>query len=68
MIGSDVEEFLAALILEKGESENTCAAYRADLGRFAAFLARRGKGSCFIRTRDRTTPLVLTAGFCVNGA
>ena len=43
LIGSDVEDFLAALILEKGESENTCAAYRGDLDRFVAFLRRRGK-------------------------
>lgn len=43
MIESDVEEFLAALLLEKGESENTCTAYRADLGRFVAFLKRRGR-------------------------
>lgn len=43
MIDSDVEDFLSALLLEKGESENTCIAYRADLERFMAFLARRGK-------------------------
>ena len=43
MIVSDVEDFLAALLMEKGESENTCAAYRGDLERFVAFLKRRGK-------------------------
>ncbi len=43
MIDSDVEDFLAALLLEKGESENTCAAYRSDLDRFASFLRCRGK-------------------------
>ena len=43
MIDSDIEEFLSALLLEKGESENTCAAYRSDLERFVAFLKRRGK-------------------------
>ena len=29
--------------MEKGESENTCVAYRGDLVRFVAFLKRRGK-------------------------
>ena len=43
LIDSDIEEFLSALLLEKGESENTCAAYRSDLERFVAFLKRRGK-------------------------
>ena len=43
MIASDVEDFLAALLLEKVESESTCVAYRGDLERFAAFLRRRGK-------------------------
>ena len=43
MIDSDIEEFLSALLLEKGESENTCVAYRSDLERFVAFLKRRGK-------------------------
>ena len=52
LIGSDVEEFLAALILEKGESENTCVAYRADLERFVAFLARRGKVEADMVVRD----------------
>ena len=43
MIDYDTEGFLSALLLEKGESENTCAAYRSDLERFVAFLKRRGK-------------------------
>ena len=52
MIGSDVEDFLAALLLEKGESENTCAAYRGDLERFVAFLKRRGKEDASSVVRD----------------
>ena len=52
MIGSDVEDFLAALLLEKGESENTCTAYRGDLERFVAFLKRRGKEDSASVVRD----------------
>ena len=52
MIGSDVEDFLAALLLEKGESENTCAAYRGDLERFVAFLKQRGKEDASSVVRD----------------
>ena len=52
MIGSDVEDFLAALLLEKGESENTCVAYRADLERFVAFLKRREKQESASVVRD----------------
>jgi len=52
LIGSDVEDFLAALLLEKGESENTCTAYRGDLERFVAFLKRRGKEDASSVVRD----------------
>ena len=52
LIASDVEDFLAALLLEKGESENTCMAYRSDLERFAAFLRRRGKDEAASVVRD----------------
>jgi len=52
LIGSDVEDFLAALLLEKGESENTCAAYRGDLERFVAFLKLRGKEDSSSVVRD----------------
>ena len=52
LIGSDVEDFLAALLLEKGESENTCAAYRGDLERFVAFLKQRGKEDAASVVRD----------------
>ena len=52
LIGSDVEDFLAALLLEKGESENTCAAYRGDLERFVAFLKLRSKEDASSVVRD----------------
>ena len=52
LIGSDVEDFLAALLLEKGESENTCAAYRGDMERFVAFLKLRGKEDAASVVRD----------------
>ena len=52
LIGSDVEDFLAALLLEKGESENTCTAYRGDLERFVAFLKLRGKEDSSSVVRD----------------
>lgn len=42
MLDSDVEGFLAAVALEKGESENTVAAYGRDLRSLCAFLAGRG--------------------------
>lgn len=42
MLASEIEDFIAAVRLEKGESANTCAAYAGDLSVFAAFLARRG--------------------------
>ena len=52
MIDSDVEDFISALLLEKGESENTCVAYRGDLERFLAFLKRRGKDDSSAVVRD----------------
>ena len=52
LIDSDVEDFISALLLEKGESENTCVAYRGDLERFLAFLKRRGKDDSSAVVRD----------------
>lgn len=40
-----IEEYLASLRSERGLSPNTVAAYRRDLGQYAAFLAERGLGS-----------------------
>ena len=34
----DVEDFLSHLLIEKGRSPNTLAAYRRDLTKYAAFL------------------------------
>ena len=41
MLDSDIEGFLSALLLERGMSEKTCAAYGADLRSFAAYLKLR---------------------------
>jgi len=52
LTGSDISEFLSALLLERGMSANTCEAYRADLARFAEFLEKRGKTSSDEVSRD----------------
>lgn len=49
---AEIESFLAALTLEKGQSENTCAAYGTDLRVFAAYLRRRKVASAAAVTRD----------------
>ena len=41
MLDSDIEDFLAALALERGMSEKTCIAYGGDLRFFTAYLKRR---------------------------
>ena len=41
MLASEIDDFVTALMLEKGMSENTCVGYRQDLVRFAAFLKDR---------------------------
>lgn len=51
-IGDDVELFLSSVALEKGESENTVAAYGNDLRAFSGFLARRGRRTSSEVTRD----------------
>ena len=38
-----VQDFLAHLVVEKGVSENTSAAYRRDLSRYVAYLGERGR-------------------------
>ena len=52
MIASEIEDFIAAVRLEKGESANTCAAYAGDLAAFAAFLAQRGLSAASDVSRD----------------
>lgn len=42
-IDAQVERFLDHLLVERGLSSHTIAAYRRDLGRYAAFLAARGR-------------------------
>ena len=52
MLASEIEDFIAAVRLEKGESANTCAAYAGDLAAFAAFLAQRGLSAASDVSRD----------------
>ena len=52
MIAESIEDFIAALMLEKGMARNTCVSYRSDLGFFAAFLKERGKDDPAKITRD----------------
>ena len=52
MLGSDIETFLTAVALEKGQSANTAAAYGNDLRAFARFLAAHGKREASAVTRD----------------
>ena len=52
MLDSDIELFLSSVALEKGESENTVAAYGNDLRAFAKFLAARGKTTSAAVTRE----------------
>ena len=41
MLDSDIEDFIAALALERGMSEKTCIGYGSDLRIFVAYLKRR---------------------------
>ena len=41
MLDSDIEDFVAALALERGMSEKTCIGYGSDLRFFAAYLKRK---------------------------
>jgi integrase/recombinase XerD len=41
-LGSQIERFLDHLLVERGLSRHTIAAYRRDLGRYATFLRSRG--------------------------
>lgn len=53
MIESDIEGFVAALVLERGMSENTCDAYRGDLAVFSDYLARHHVSSAAEVTREQ---------------
>lgn len=50
MLADEIELFLSALLLERGLSNNTCAAYGRDLRFFEAHLKARGR----VRTADVT--------------
>jgi integrase/recombinase XerD len=52
-IARQIERFLDHLTVERGLSDNTVAAYRRDLARYAAFLRARGIGS--LRRADERT-------------
>ena len=52
MLDSDIEDFVAALALERGMSEKTCVAYGSDLRFFAAYLKRRKIGRAAEVTRE----------------
>ena len=52
MLDSEIDDFLAALLLERGMSQNTISGYGSDLRFFAAYLKRRKVGSAAAITRD----------------
>lgn len=52
MLDSDIETFLSAVALEKGQSANTLSSYGSDLRFFARFLAARGKVASADVTHD----------------
>lgn len=52
MLDSEVAGFIAALMLERGLSENTCEAYASDLAFFVASLKKAGKTSVSAITRE----------------
>ena len=52
MLESEINDFIASLLLEKGMSENTCAGYGSDLRFFAAFLRELKVVSVGEVTRD----------------
>ena len=52
MIAGYVEDFITALMLEKGMASNTCVSYKSDLLFFAAFLKKRGKTAAEEVTRE----------------
>lgn len=52
MLDFEIEDFLSALLLEKGLAANTCEAYARDLRRFAEFLKARKIVTAGLITRD----------------
>jgi integrase/recombinase XerD len=54
-----VEAFIDHLLVERGLSENTCSAYRADLSRFMGFIQRNKLRHMHRVTRDHVTGYLL---------
>lgn len=52
MLDSEIEDFLSAMLLERGLAKNTCESYGRDLRLFAAFLRTRKITSAAEVTRD----------------
>jgi len=51
-MADSVTDFLAALLMERGASRHTLAAYRADLSDFSAFMRERGRAAGTARPDD----------------
>ncbi len=52
MLKDDIDDYIAALELERGMARNTCEAYASDLRFFADFLEKRGRRESGDVTRD----------------
>lgn len=52
MLADDIDDYIAALELERGMAQNTCEAYASDLRIFAAYLKRKGRTESAEVTRD----------------
>ena len=53
-----IEDFVEAMWLEKGLSENTLSAYRSDLTKFAVFLALHGEQDKPVQLLDFTQDIL----------
>lgn len=52
MLADDIDDYIAALELERGMARNTCEAYASDLRFFADYLKKRGIGASRDVTRE----------------
>ncbi|MGH8248313.1 MAG: site-specific tyrosine recombinase XerD [Gammaproteobacteria bacterium] len=64
--GSQIDPFLDALWMERGLSDNTLAAYRADVCRFAAWLSKQGRELPDTETTDILHYLGTQSGISVR--
>lgn len=55
-----IDRFMEHLVVERGLSDNTRAAYRSDLAQFAGYLADRGVAQINAVTRDHVTEFLLS--------